>query len=184
MDALTGFAVSDSMAALDSISFVLSLAVGAASLIFIAVCWFFIGRKAGVANSWLAFVPVLGHYVAWRASRTPGWTLAIVIVSSVLVPVSAYVLFASLIGTIFMALGGQPLGFAVPLIVASLFVFVVFGIANMAILTWWTYRVARELGFSWWTGLLASPIARLIPVGGQIVRLVFLGILAFRNDPL
>lgn len=184
MDLITGFATADGWALLDSVRVVISLIVSFAISIFIAFCWFAIGRKAGVKNAWLAFVPIVGHYVAWRSSRTGVWTLVLVLVAALVVPLAIVVLFASSVSLIAFFVQEPSLhapSFAA--LIGSLLALVLFGITQAAIITWWTYRVARELGFSGWVGLLASPIARLIPFGGQIIRLVFLGMLALRREP-
>ena len=175
---ITGLATAvESEIASNLIASFIQLAVGAGILIFFAVCWYLIGRKAGVSHAWFAFIPLLNLFVPWKASRTPVWT----IVASLIIAPLAPVLLVVILADVFSRFGGEPF-LSVSVLVAAAALLVVIVILDVIIKTWWHVRTATRLGYSAWVGALASPLARLIP-GGQLVRGLFLGFLAFRSEP-
>ncbi|MFT4308053.1 MAG: hypothetical protein ACMXYM_01650 [Candidatus Woesearchaeota archaeon] len=180
-----------------------------------ATTWFFIGRGSRVRSAWLAFIPLVGFIVPYRSAHAPRWTLIGAIVSTLTTVLS--ILF--LIGALFymVAIGLAAWGARVeapPVVVYGVAVasvlFIIALVITTSILTNWTIRVAREYNYSTFFGLLATPLAFILPVilvlisyylfsvprseafvfetlipaligFGVIVRLIFLGIIAFAH---
>lgn len=157
--------------------------------VFIATCWFFIARRTDTGGGWLAFLPIIGMIVPWRVAQAPRWTLIVGMLSAILFPVAAIVFFVSIVLVLGIVLSPDieiEAGFSFAPLIAVVIVGAVLMLlawaSYLAITGWWAARAAKSLGFSLWVGLFASPLTMLIPLG-FLVRLVFVGILAFRKQP-
>ena len=156
-------------------------------LFYIALCWFFIAHKTGTPNAWIAFIPLVGMVVPWRVARAPLWSLIVGLVAAITFPLSmlftVFVLFAALFSAAFG--GGMPAGVVSPIavIIGAIVLSFLSYATYVGITAWWAVGAAKRRGFSAWVGLLASPLTILIPLVGNIVRLVFLSILAFKEEP-
>lgn len=157
--------------------------------VFIATCWYFIAHRTDTKGGWLAFIPIIGMIVPWRVAKMPLWTLIAAMLAVVVIPIG---ILASLVSfaLIFGSFAEEPLvieGLSMPAIIAIGAVSVLLTIAawavQMVVTGWWNARAAQEMGFGLWVGLLASPLTTFIPSFGFIVRLVFVGILAFKKEP-
>ncbi|MFT4308054.1 MAG: hypothetical protein ACMXYM_01655 [Candidatus Woesearchaeota archaeon] len=180
----TGAAATNSIIAALRIIFVLL------GFIFIATCWYFIARRTDTKGAWLAFIPVIGMIVPWRVAKMPLWTLIAAMIAVVVIPIGIVTMIVSIV----LILGPYA---EEPLVIEGLSMSAVIGIATVSTLLtiaawavqmivtgWWNARAAQEMGFGLWVGLLASPLTSLIPSLGFIVRLVFVGLLAFKKEPI
>lgn len=157
--------------------------------LFLAMCWFLIARRTGTGGAWLAFIPLIGMIVPWRIAQAPLWMLIIGMITALLFPVMTFIGFAAMIVAFALILTpvsnlppdaslGPIIAFAVIGVLLALITFA----AYLAITAYLNARAAKAIGFSIWVGLLASPLTTLIPFG-FVVRLVFVGILAFKKEP-
>lgn len=153
------------------------LLFGIALFIYQAFALMTIARKTNTPNGWLAFIPIANLYLLWRISRTPVWSLVLVLVA-VFGTLFTYIGFAVLsVLSEFAALGVMLLFYALVFI---------FGLVSVAILSWWYWCVASARGYPGAVGLLASPLVTMIPYVNMLtwpIPLVTIGILAWR-DPV
>ena len=152
--------------------------------VFLAVCWFAIARRSGVRGGWLAFVPWFGMIVAWRVAQAPRWSLVVGMLAALLAPLAAFLAFAIAFALIAATIDGTSVVPFVLLVVLFGLLALVSWFGYIAIASWWAARTAQRLGFSIWVGILASPLTVFVPGVGFLIRLVFIGILAFKEEPL
>ena len=144
-----------------------SYLIDVALYVWFALCLYFIAKKTGTPNPWLAWIPIANIYLMCKVAGKPGWWTAIFCLLFILmIPGSI-----ALVMLPFLAMGGGEIpAWFLPLLAVT----IVSGLASWVLLVIIWMAIAKARRKPSWLGILM-----FVP----IANLVIPGILAFSDQP-